>query len=129
MPAMLSDYLMCTLDNIEVKHLNSAIVVLGDFNEFNFIAQARNYQLKPFVKTSTRGNNTLDEIFTSLQDYYQEPTALPAFGLSDNVTVITMPGLRQESKSQRKSLKTRDKRPSSVAALSRFLVAITNSLI
>ena len=114
---------MCTLETIEVKYPNSAIVVDGDFNKFSFKAQARNYQLKPSVKIPTRGNNILDQIFTNLQDY-QEPTALPAFGLSDHVTVITMPGLRQERKSQRKSLKTRDKRPSSVAALGRFLVAV-----
>ena len=79
--AQLRDYLMCTLDG--------AIAVAGDFK-----AQARNYQLKPLVKIPTRGNNTLDQTFTNLQDYYQEPTALPAFGLSDHVTVITMPGLR-----------------------------------
>ena len=115
---------MCTLETIEVKYPNNAIVVAGDFNKFNFKAQARNYQLKPLVKIPTRGNNTLDQIFTHLQDYYQEPTAFPAFGLSDHVTVITMPGLSQESKSQRKSLKTRGKRPSSVAALGRFLVAV-----
>ena len=122
--AQLREYLMSTLETIEVKYPNSAIVVADDFNKFNNKAQARNYQLKPLAKIPTRGNNTLDQLFTNLQDYHQEPTAFPPFGLSDHVTVITMPGLRLESKSQRKSLKTRDKRPRSVAALGRFLVAV-----
>lgn len=40
--AQLHEYLMCTLETIEVKYLNSAIVVAGDFNNFNF--KASNYQ-------------------------------------------------------------------------------------
>ena len=74
------------------------------------------------VDFPTRAENTLDQLFTNIPEYYSRPSSLPAFGLSDHLTVIMKAGTRDKSsKPKRKTIKSRDKRPSKVAEVGRFL--------
>ena len=70
------------------------------------------------------GSNTLDQIFTNLQEFYCSPVPGPPFGLSDHITVIIFPAIRKRRQTQTKVVKSRDKRPSNVASLGRFLLNI-----
>ena len=80
------------------------------------------FQLKPVVDFPTRGDRTLDQIFTNLTEYFSSPCSLPAFGLSDHQTIFISARIRDKtSKPKRKLITTRDKRPSKIASVGRFL--------
>ena len=80
------------------------------------------FQLKPVVDFPTRGDRTLDQIFTNFTEYFSSPCSLPAFGLSDHQTIFISARIRDKtSKPKRKLITTRDKRPSKIASVGRFL--------
>lgn len=87
---------------------------------------ARYFQMKPVVNFPTRGANTLDQIFTNISEYYSPPSSLPPFGLSDHPTVSLSPDSQIDAPSMPKckTIKTRDKRPSKIAALDRFFLHV-----
>ena len=120
----LNEYLTASLDKIEAKFPNSGILTAGDFNKFDFKAPAKCYQLEPIIKIPTRGKNTLDQIYTNLKEYYKPPISGPAFGLSDHLSITVLPKIRQKSQAKSKIIQTRDKRPSRVASLGRYLLEI-----
>ena len=112
----IKDYLGSSLETMESKYPNSAIIMTGDFNKSllpMIQSTTRTYQLKPMIDFPTRGVNTLDKIFTNISEYYSTPSSLSPFGLSDHVTVFVTAGTRdRSSKPKCKFIKTRDKRPS-----------------
>lgn len=87
------------------------------------------YNLKQLVKFSTRGERILDLVLTNLKDYYKEPSKLAPFGLSDHCTIFVSPHLRTRHRSTKKTVITRDMRPSSRDALGRFFNTVDWSLI
>ena len=76
----LYDHLITSLDTILASHPTAGVIVMGDFNQFNFRRLCRNTSLKQIVKKSTRGNATLDLIFTNMKSWYNDPETLPAIG-------------------------------------------------
>ena len=122
------EYLMSSLEQVESKYPNSRIILTGDFNrtlEPMLKTSAKIFQLKPIVHFPTRGANTLDQIFTNLHEYYSVPCSLPPFGLSDHLTVTVSAKTREQSyKPKRKIVKARDKRPSKLASVGRFLLQV-----
>ena len=123
--AAMKEYLISSLVSLEASYPNCAFILAGDFNRTVLpMAQSavKSFNLKPTVKFPTRGDRTLDQIFTNLDDYFSAPTRLPPFGLSDHVTIYMGPGARSASKPKHKTIKSRDKRPSKVNSLGRFLM-------
>ena len=118
----MNEYLTSPLNKIEAQFPNSGILIAGDFNKFHFKASAKCYQLEPIIKIPTRDRNTLDQIYTNLKEYYKPPISGPAFGLSDHLSITVLPNVRKKSQAQSKIIKTRDKRPSSVASNGRYLL-------
>lgn len=119
------DYIRDALVKIESTYPNSAVIIAGDFNKLDLKAAVRPFQLKPAINFPTRGENTLDKIFTTLIEYYLPPVGLPPFGLSDHLTITMSPGLRRkQSKPKSKVIKVRDKRPSYKASVGRFLLKV-----
>ena len=58
-------------------------------------------------------------------EYYAPPISLPPFGLSDHITIIMKPAFRTKSDCPNKiTIKSRDKRPSNIAAVGRYLMEI-----
>ena len=100
--ATMKDYLITSLENVESEYPNSAIIMAGDFNKTLmplFRAAVRSFQLKPMVDFPTRGERLLDQIFPNLSEFYSCPrTRLPAFGLSDHLTVLVSAGNRKKMK-------------------------------
>ena len=97
------------MEYIEANYTNYGIILLGDFNKLDFKRDAKCFQLKPIVKFPTRGSNTLDQIFTDLQEfYYCSPVPGPPFGLSDHITVTIFPAIRKRRQTQTKVVKSRD---------------------
>ena len=118
--AMLT-YLMNSLSSIESWHLNSGIILLGDFNDLNVVKLKSSFQLKQIVNFPTRGQNSLDLILTNLQDYYNAPEICPPFGLSDHVSIKVNPKSRAQLPKLRKTIKSRDLRPSKRLAIGTYL--------
>ena len=119
-----AEYVKSCLERIEAKHPNSGIILAGDFNKLKFTSAASYFQLKPMVSFPTRGANILDQIFTNLHEFYNDPSPRPHFGLSDHITVIVSAGARQNKEPLIRSIKARDKRPSNIACLGRFLLKV-----
>ena len=121
------DYLVSSLVSLEAIYPNCAFILAGDFNRtFLPLIQSavKAFHLKPTVDFPTRGDRTLDQSFTNLCDYFSAPISLPPFGLSDHVTVFMGSGTRDNSKPKRKIIKSRDKRPSKVESVGRFLIGV-----
>ncbi len=119
------DYVQSSLEYIESSIPNPAIIIAGDFNKLDLQATVKPFQLKPVIDFPTRGANTLDQIYTNLSEYYSPPTSAPPFGLSDHLTIAMCPGTRKRShEPQSRIVKIRDKRPSNIRSLGRFLQEI-----
>ena len=75
---------MSSLISLEVNFSNCAIILAGDFNRslLPMVQSAvRAFHLKPTVSFPTRGNNTLDQIFTNFPEFFSALCSLPPFGL------------------------------------------------
>ena len=85
------DYLVTSLMSLEANVSNCAIILAGDFNRslLPMVQSAvKAFHLKPTVSFPTRGNNTLDQIFTNFPEFLSAPCSLPPFGLSDHLSVF-----------------------------------------
>ena len=114
------DYLRSSLTAVE--HCNN-LVLAGDFNKLRLHISHKILPVKAIVDFPTRGANTPDQIFTSIAEYYSPPVSAPPFCLSDHLTVTVSPGIREKlSKPKQRVIKTRDKWPSKIASIGRFLL-------
>ena len=80
------------------------------FNRLKTRRLQNHFKLKQLVKFPTRGQATLDLILTNMAEKYAEPESFPPFGLSDHVTVIVAPKVRDAADNTRLSITTRDTR-------------------
>ena len=111
---------------VESKYPNSATILASDFKKLDLTSAAKSFHLKPIIDFPIRGANTLDHIFTNIAEYYSPPVSAPPFGLSDHLTVTVSPGIREKlSKPKLKVIKTRDKGPSKIASVGRFLLQVS----
>ena len=122
------DCLVTSLMSLEANFCNCAIILAGDFNKslLPMVQSAvKAFHLKPTVSFPTRGNNTLEQIFTNFPEFFSAPCSLPSFGLSDHLSVYMGLGIRETpSKSKCKIILFRDKRPSKRASVGRFFLQV-----
>ncbi|XP_028403413.1 uncharacterized protein LOC114526110 [Dendronephthya gigantea] len=78
------------LDSSLANHPNSAVLVLGDFNQFKPGNLCNSFRLKTLVTKPTRGSNILDQAFSTLSAYY-DATILPPIGQSDHSSILLQP--------------------------------------
>ncbi|EDO34538.1 predicted protein, partial [Nematostella vectensis] len=84
------EYLHSCLSTMEASYPGCGTILLGDFNKTLVKKSTRlsnGFKLKQLVNFPTRGGNMLDPIFTNLGEFYNPPTQLPAFGMSDHFSV------------------------------------------
>ena len=120
----LNSYLLDTLGIIESSFPQAAVIITGDFNRLNISHLKCQFQLKQLINFPTRGEAILDLILTNLKHFYQVPTRLARFGLSDHYTISLIPKERKKTISTNKTVTVRDMRPSKKQALGRFLHSI-----
>ena len=85
----------------------------------------RPFVLNRVVTFPTRGDRTLDQIFTNISSLYTYPSRLPPFGLSGHHSVLIEAYVRDKNlKPQYKTIKARDKHPSKRNSLGRFLLQV-----
>ncbi|XP_028414247.1 uncharacterized protein LOC114537304 [Dendronephthya gigantea] len=122
----MKEYLIQSLERLEAEYPHCAVFLAGDFNKtlLPLVKSAvKNFQLKPMVKQPTRGDNILDQIFTNCKEYLSDSVRiLPPFGYSDHRTVFIEAKIRPKpSKPRNRIVVFRDKRPTKVASVGRFL--------
>ncbi len=91
----MKDHLKSSLEIIETLCPNSGVILAGDFNQLDFKSIKKLFNLKPAINFPNRGNNTLDQIFSNLKNFYNPADSGPPFGLSDHVTITMFPEKRQ----------------------------------
>ena len=123
------NYLQSSLQLLETKYPNCGLILAGVFNKLLIQNFARHFQLKQIVNFPTRGTNTLDLILTNLTGFYDKPYSAPPLGLSDHLSVFVLPIVWIEEKQCKEMIYVRDKRPSSVRCLGRFLCEVPWDLI
>ena len=87
----LSTHLIESLDSTLTSYPVSAIIIVGDFNQFRHSQLCNSFSLKQVVKQSRRGSNILDKIFTNASKFYNVPEILPPVGFSDHNSVLIKP--------------------------------------
>ena len=80
---ILRSHIFNSLDSLLATYPNSAIMLLGDFNQFKPANLCSSFKLKKLVTKPARGNNTLDQAFSTLLPYY-ESIILPPVASSDH---------------------------------------------
>ena len=87
---ILRSHIFNCLDSLLAAYPNSAIILLGDFNQFQPGNLCSSFSLKKMVTKRTRGNNILDQAFSTLLSHY-ESIILPPIGLSDHFSILLQP--------------------------------------
>ena len=82
---ILHSHIFNSHDSLLAAYPNSAIILLGDFNQFQPGNLCSSFSLKKLV---TRGNNIL--AFSTLLSHY-ESIILPPIGLSDHSSILLQP--------------------------------------
>ena len=83
------NYLIESISFIEANYFGCCVIILGDFNRLNISRLITNFKLKQIINFSTSGQNMLDLVLT---------IKLPAFGLSDYVTIVVKPKAKMQDK-------------------------------
>ena len=117
-------YLQSSLELLEIKYLNCGLILAGDFNKLPIRHHSSQFQLKQMVNFNTRGSSKLDLILTNLSDFYDQPLSSPPLCLSDHLTIVALAKQRIRSNQSKKTVYVRDKRPSSIHRLGRFLCEV-----
>ena len=60
-------------------------------------------------------------MLTNLEKFYKKLIKLPAFGLSDHVTIVVKPKAKMQDKPVKSMTKSRDMRPSKRYAMTSYL--------
>ena len=77
--AEILSFLYESMSSIEARFPRCGILIAGDFNRLDTSGFQNAFQLKQIVKFPTRGNRTLDPIFTNMKSFYKDPINFPAF--------------------------------------------------
>ncbi|XP_073671518.1 uncharacterized protein [Paramisgurnus dabryanus] len=87
----------------EQQHLDSVLIILGDFNKANLSRELPKY--RQHVTCPTRDSNILDHCYTTIKDaYHSVPRA--ALGHSDHCLVHLIPSYKQKLKSAKPVVRT-----------------------
>jgi hypothetical protein len=91
------------ITDIEKKHPDSLVIIVGDFNNAKLNQELPKY--RQHIKIPTRDKNTLDHCYTVLKDAYRA-VSRAALGLSDHCLLHLIPTYRQKLKTSKPVAKT-----------------------
>ena len=66
----MTEHILHSIDTITAKHPNAGILVIGDFNQMRDATLKSSLRLNQIVKYPTRGRNTLDKIYSNMDDLF-----------------------------------------------------------
>ena len=86
------------LDYILQHHPRTGIILSGDFNHLPERQLKAHYHLKQIVTVPTRGEATLDKIYTNMDKLYRSPVTSCPIGSADHDVVICQPYFNSDFK-------------------------------
>ncbi len=89
----LQSHVLHCIDHIRQRHPDSGFHITGDFNQFPDSYITRSCSMKQIVTVPTRGDNTLDKIYTNMHMLYLQPETAPPLGTSDHDVVTCEPAV------------------------------------
>lgn len=123
------DHLFHSLATAESTFPNCGFIVTGDFNRLDVSRIKRHFRLKQVVKAPTRKDVTLDLVLTNMHKFYNTPTTVPPFGLSDHNTVLVSPKARVKVPNNKTVSFKRDRSARNKYAMGRYLTLLDWSLL
>ena len=88
-------HLFNNLDTLLASHPNSAVLVIGDFNQFKPGNLCSSLKLKKLVTKPTRGSKILDQVDSTLSYHYNKAENLRPLGFSDHSSILLKPSSSQ----------------------------------
>ena len=89
--AEMRDHVINGVDSMVRKHPDCGVLLTGDFNQLNDKFLKTHYRYAQLVKVPTRGQSTLDKIWTNVSPVYDTPITLSKLGSSDHNMVLLRP--------------------------------------
>ena len=89
--AAMRDHVINGVDSMVRKHPYCGVLLTGDFNQLNDKFLKTHYRYAQLVKVPTRGQSTLDKIWTNMSPVYDTPITLSELGSSDHNMVLLRP--------------------------------------
>ena len=84
-------HLIMGIDTMIRKHPECRVIITGDFNQLNDNFLKVHYRFVQVVNVVTRGQATLDKIWTNMNGYYSTPVSISELGTSDHCMVLWKP--------------------------------------
>ena len=78
--AAMRDHVINSVDSVVRKHPNCGVLLTGDFNQLNDTFLKTHHRYAQIVKVPTRGQSTLDKIWTNMSPVYDAPITLSELG-------------------------------------------------
>ena len=89
--AAMRDHVINGVDSMVRKHPDCGVLLTGNFNQLNDKFLKTHYRYAQLVKVPTRGQSTLDKIWTNMSPVYDTPITLSELGSSDHNMVLLRP--------------------------------------
>ena len=86
----MTSHIINSINSILQQHPHAGVMLLGDFNTLNH-KSVRAYSLKQLVCEPTRGNATLNKIYTNIADRFETPITIPNIASSDHRGIVLCP--------------------------------------
>ena len=102
---LLTQHIISSIDKITTIHPNSAIFLIGDFNQLKDRHLITNLNVKQIVKKATRGSNILDKIYTTMAEVYNTQVT-DGLQNSDHNCILAYPTNIKEYQKQMKEKNT-----------------------
>ena len=85
------------VDIVIRSHPEFRVIITGDFNQLQDNFLRTNYRFVQVVEVATRGQVTLDKIWTDMEVVYNSPVTISELGTSDHSMVLLEPKINVES--------------------------------
>ncbi|KAK7877732.1 hypothetical protein WMY93_030546 [Mugilogobius chulae] len=92
-----------SITNSQVAHPDSVFIAAGDFNHADLKSVLHKFHRN--VKCATRGDTTLDQVYTNVADAYKAQ-AYPHLGLSDHLSLMLHPRYTPKAKRAETTVRT-----------------------
>ena len=80
-------HLIMGIDTMIRKHPECGVIITGDFNQLKDTFLKVHYRFVQVVNVVTRGQATLDKIWTNMNGFYSTPVSISELGSSDHCMV------------------------------------------
>ena len=94
---LLLEHLTQTVDLIQTRHPDAAVIILGDMNNLDVESLCNGGILTQVVDQPTRDQAILDKIITNVGNFYAKPLISAPIGLSDHSSVLWTPNNHEKA--------------------------------